>query len=793
MKNKGKQFFRLLILPLVGAIILSLFPNLSVNAKDDDFKVDVKVGFGNTAEVGKFVPMYITVENNSKDFEGLVQMILPYNNEENNMYEQNVSIPAGTKKTICFVVQTTSADGRMNIRIANKKGKVIWNQEKRFSILTSLYNVNIGIFSDDYSALGYMDRIPFNGNSNFITKIFELNQDSFSSDWHALDMLDVIVISDYSTDLFTKEQIRSLTMWVNNGGLLMVGTGSTSSKTLSGLNHQLFEVTPKKLQSKQTMLGLSLQDFNYDYDYSGSYEDNGGYAYAEDDPEYMQFFEENYESYYEVFVAEFRESFCEWWGYEIDDEEWESDEIQQNFKDYCRDMFYPYYLNDKNSVNSGNELNSNYIYADVLQMTVEDEEYVIVGDTANGDTFDLNHLVKKGEGYILISGIDFTKNPIPGYEYSSLFVVDLIESVIGAKVSKEANQYQYGFYQVNGISYSERKYLNKVATAPTPPILLYGLIGGLFLITIIAMYFIFLHKKKTFKLWFWYPVISIGVLLLVYCVGFSTRLVRPVLSADRFLRFEDNAYYEKDYTAFTVSRTKTYRIPILNNYQMTQNRDDSYYSIASNQDPRDMNVYSRAYNVSGNAFELVLNNLVALESEKLILDSLQYTEKNILIEGNSDYSLKSEDIAVTNSLGTDLEKVLVIVDDGANYNFYYMGDIKNSEKVLLKDAKSKDQKAGCSWYSCRDLVFPKEERNIMTSVGFFLGSLSGKFNEYKQQYRMMDMAFDLLNVNTHTDGNVYVIGFPKTSIADEIQEENHYSENFMELVYKKVHINQNII
>ena len=49
MKNKGNQFFRLLILPLVCAMILSLFPNLSVNAKDDDFKVEVKVGFGNTA------------------------------------------------------------------------------------------------------------------------------------------------------------------------------------------------------------------------------------------------------------------------------------------------------------------------------------------------------------------------------------------------------------------------------------------------------------------------------------------------------------------------------------------------------------------------------------------------------------------------------------------------------------------------------------------------------------------------------------------------------------------------
>ncbi len=793
MKNKGNQFFRLLILPLVCAMILSLFPNLSVNAKDDDFKVEVKVGFGNTAEVGKFVPMYITVENNSEDFEGLVQMILPYNDTENNMYEQNVSIPAGTKKTICFVVQTTSADGRMNVRIANKKGKVIWNQEKRFSIMTTFYNVNIGVFSDDYSALGYMDRVSFQGNSNFITKIYELNQDSFASDWHALDMLDVIVISDYSTDLFTKEQIRSLTMWVNNGGLLMVGTGSTSSKTLSGLNHQLFEVTPKKLQSKQTMLGLSLQDFTYDYEYSGSYEENGGYAYAEDDQEYMEFFEENYESIYEELVAEFREPFCEWWGYEIDDEEWESDEIQQNFKDYCRDMLYPYYLNDKNSGNRGNELNSNYIYADVLQMDVKDEESVIVGDTADGNTYDLCHLVKKGEGYVLVSGVDFTKNPIPGYEYASLFIVDLIESVIGAKVSKEANQYQYGFYQSNAIPYSAREYLNKVATAPTPPILLYGLIGGLFLITWIVMYFVFLHKKKTIKLWFWYPAVSIGVLLLIYCIGFSTRLVKPTLSSDRFLRFEDNAYFEKDYTAFTVSRAKTYRIPILNNYQITQNRDDSYYSIASNSEPRDMNDYVRAYNISGNSFELVLNNLVALESEKMILDSLQYTEKNILIEGNSDYSIQSEDIAVTNSLGTDLERVLVIVDDGANYHFYYMGDVKNSEKVLLKDAKSKEQKTTFSWYYCRNLVFPKEERDAMSFIGFLFGSLSGDFKEYKQQYRMMVQAFELFDVDGHTEGNIYFAGFPKTSIAGDIQEENKYSENFAELVYKKVNINQNII
>ena len=206
-----------------------------------------------------------------------------------------------------------------------------------------------------------------------------------------------------------------------------------------------------------------------------------------------------------------------------------------------------------------------------------------------------------------------------------------------------------------------------------------------------------------------------------------------------------------------------------------------------------MNDYVRAYNISGNSFELVLNNLVALESEKMILDSLQYTEKNILIEGNSDYSIQSEDIAVTNSLGTDLERVLVIVDDGANYHFYYMGDVKNSEKVLLKDAKSKEQKTTFSWYYCRNLVFPKEERDAMSFIGFLFGSLSGDFKEYKQQYRMMVQAFELFDVDGHTEGNIYFAGFPKTSIAGDIQEENKYSENFAELVYKKVNINQNII
>ena len=81
----------------------------------------------------------------------------------------------------------------------------------------------------------------------------------------------------------------------------------------------------------------------------------------------------------------------------------------------------------------------------------------------------------------------------------------------------------------------------------------------------------------------------------------------------------------------------------------------------------------------------------------------------------------------------------------------------------------------------------------MSFIGFLFGSLSGDFKEYKQQYRMMVQAFELFDVDGHTEGNIYFAGFPKTSIAGDIQEENKYSENFAELVYKKVNINQNII
>lgn len=791
-KGMKLNFIRVISAVLILAMVAAFIPSITSLADDKDFTANVQVGFGNEAEVGKYVPFYITVENHSKDFEGTMQVIIAASSKENYMYEQNVTISSGTKKTVPFIIPVKMKEGKMNVRLVNKKGKVVWNKIQRFTVNASLYNVNVGILSGDYAALGYMDRQTFNGNSNFITKIYELDENSFTDDWHALDMLDVMVISDYSTDLLTDGQIRALIMWIDKGGLLLVGTGSTSSKTLSGLNGQVFEVTPGKLQSKDTKLGLSLKNFTYSYTVSNDSGNGYGYAYAEDDEEYIKDFEELFENEKDYFEETYRQSFNSWWGYDIDDEEWQDSSIQEFFKDYCRDEFYQIYLEEKmnDEVDSNSDiLNAPSIRADVLQMTAEKESDVMVGEDMYGGVYDLHHIFNIGSGYAVVSGIDYTKNPIPGYSYSSLFFIDIIETLIGQSVVDEANNANgyYSYYSNNqtGFNYESRQYLNKVGGAPVPPVLIYFVIIGLFFVSVFVMFFIFLKRKRSFRLWMWYPIVAAGVALLVYCVGFSTRLVRPSFDMDTIICLGDKTFTETNYAVFTAPRNKDYKISFSNNYQVSQDTGNDYYFWDNEEGNPDLDKYSKSFNMSNNDYGVVLNNLAPLDGEQFIISTIDFTDRNIAVNyPKKETNFGAEKISITNNVGFELENVVVFVDDGSGYSTYILGDMKLGETIDLKGKKNTEiyNSYYLSTAKLNEQVFPKLDSQRAGAL--FVGSLSPAFREGIAKARAFDWVKEIIEDIPHQSGNVCVVAFPKGHMGGDVQVSTKYSGDRTEILYK---------
>ncbi|MBO7374706.1 MAG: hypothetical protein J6U09_02735 [Lachnospiraceae bacterium] len=149
----------LLLLFLLSTII----PFTHVSAKEEyKFSVSLSAGYNNQVLVGFSAPVTIHVTNdNLKNFEGYIQMIV-INYENNNiLYEEELTLGSGEDKVVEMVSGFPIAAEYVNIRMTDKKHKVVWSELERVNFAYDKETVRVGVLTDDFSALSYMDRQHF--------------------------------------------------------------------------------------------------------------------------------------------------------------------------------------------------------------------------------------------------------------------------------------------------------------------------------------------------------------------------------------------------------------------------------------------------------------------------------------------------------------------------------------------------------------------------------------------------------------------------------------------------------
>lgn len=763
---------RILIISLIGVFLLlatACGSNLLDKAR---FDVQLSCGYGNSVEMGAYAPFYVEIENHGEDFEGTIQMIIPGRNNQNVMYEKDISLQKGATKTIELVGMIEKPTRQVNIRVANSKGKVIWSSLENCATLADLRNVNVGILSDDFSALGYMDHKPFSSNSEMTTQIFELTKDSFPSDWRALDMLDVIVISDYSTDMLSAEQLNALALWVNDGGLLMVGTGSTSNKTLSSLNDVFFNVKIGELEDYNTKYGLSMASFSYNYgaeDY---------YYSAYDDTLYTAFYEQNYESMKEQLQEEYMDEFQEYYGfdpnYDVWDQYWD-----ESFYWFCFDEYYEAYLESLGEDTGGNSqkvAEMPFVNADVLElsggMIDDDNTEVYVGETSGGQTYELAYIIEQGNGHLLLSGVDFTKTPLSNYEGNSMLFMHWVESIIGEACYNESmnySEYNYGYYNPYDISYDEEEIYNGVASATVPPVLIYALIILLYMIAILVIYLVLRHKQKTMKLWILYPAIAGGLAVLIFCIGFSTRIYRPVVSAITLITPNGSASIQKSYTGVTVPGNKDYEVGFSSSQAVEyMNLDYSYYYY--DEDEIDWDSYSISYKYGYDSLDVSLGAREAMSTAYFMLTSVVPEQRNIVIE-TDEYM---NDITVTNDYGCSLEKAALIVDG----TVYLIGDMTNGQTVEFSDM---DKVTDMHLYSDGLGQILMQDESWKSLLGLAFGSVSGTYDDYLCRVRALNSITEY--ADRYEGPEIIFVALPSEETATPLQGATDYNERRVEIIY----------
>ncbi len=183
--------------------------------------------------------LQVDVTNHGEDFEGAVRIIAGDDYESNSAYDTAITLPQDSTKQ--FVLQIpkeviTSARAELKISIVDLDGDVLQTDTKTGVFANSTAGLPVGILSDSYSSLTYLD---MGGQTFFIVNderplnLIELNEDNL------LNMLDgcvFLVIDQFNVSSLSDECIQAIQDWTNDGGILIVGTGAYGNETLSGFD-----------------------------------------------------------------------------------------------------------------------------------------------------------------------------------------------------------------------------------------------------------------------------------------------------------------------------------------------------------------------------------------------------------------------------------------------------------------------------------------------------------------------------------------------------------------------------
>ena len=189
----------------------------------------------------------ITVSNNGNDFDGTVRFqITDSNGNACSAYDMELALPQGSEKQYMLTVpQDDISDSRgvAYITFLDEKDASL-QQIKLTGILgDKAARVSVGVLSDQFDQLAYL-QMP--GQTYCVWTMesdINLVELSVSDLKKSLSGLYFLVIDDYDLSSLDSKQIQAIEDWVDQGGWLIIGTGSKGQEMISAFSKGFLNLT----------------------------------------------------------------------------------------------------------------------------------------------------------------------------------------------------------------------------------------------------------------------------------------------------------------------------------------------------------------------------------------------------------------------------------------------------------------------------------------------------------------------------------------------------------------------
>lgn len=210
----------------------------------DGLTGDVVFGTKGYLVENRTLPVRVNITSQKEDFTGTLKITLPGADGDGISYQVAVDCQKGVPGQVEMEVPFLGNASYFYFEILDSfgtaafSGKVLTGEEN--AVETVARDVYIGVLSDQYSSLEYLDGLTLEvENQPFTLQLVQFAAQEFPTRADELSSLSGILIDAFDTSVLSAQQFDCLKSWVTDGGSLFVGTGTEAAKVLPGLEKLL--------------------------------------------------------------------------------------------------------------------------------------------------------------------------------------------------------------------------------------------------------------------------------------------------------------------------------------------------------------------------------------------------------------------------------------------------------------------------------------------------------------------------------------------------------------------------
>jgi hypothetical protein len=255
MRADRRRAFARVAIAMVATAVVSFAASASpVQAATNPLSLTIKAGYGGFLKAQQWMPVTIDVTNKGPDVDGTLEVTSAISTNGppigSAVYQTHLALPSGATKHLRTYLIEDQAPAPVSVRIV-QNGRTLASAD---SSTGSAATVLIGVLSDLPTALDSFSSVH---PGSIAATVVHLSLEDVGDSAILLRAFDLIAIDDFATDTLTAAQRGALTDYVQNGGLLVLGTGASWRKTLGGVSSTLL---PLQLAGTTTLNSVGALD-----------------------------------------------------------------------------------------------------------------------------------------------------------------------------------------------------------------------------------------------------------------------------------------------------------------------------------------------------------------------------------------------------------------------------------------------------------------------------------------------------------------------------------------------------